>query len=85
MVLAVASLAAYFVFGFAIGYLNPHSWLVAGALAWLAVLDAVYNLAYAFGDPGYPRGAAAVAVLLLVVPLLVALSGAYAGRGLALR
>jgi hypothetical protein len=85
LVLVVASLAAYFVFGVAIGYLNPSWWPVAGVLAWLAVFDALYNLAYASSDPSYPRGAVTLAVLVLVVPLFAALTGAYAGRTLARR
>lgn len=81
----VASLAAYFVFGIAIGYLNPHFWVVAAVLAWVAVFDALYNLGYALTDPTYPRGAVSTALFVLVSPLLAALTGSFAGRVFAMR
>jgi hypothetical protein len=82
---AVVSLAAYFVIGIAIGFLNPRLWPVAGVLAWVAVIDALYNLAYAATDPTYPRGAVTVALLVLIAPLVAALTGGYAGRTFAMR
>lgn len=80
---ASVSLAAYAFFGMAIGYLNSHLWQVAGALACIAVIDALYNLAYLVIDVTYPREALPVIVLVLVGPMLGALGGSYAGSRLA--
>ena len=73
----------YYALGVVIGYFSP-IWWSAALLAWSCVLFSVSNLAAAQSDAGAQRGLP-VALVVLVVPLTLALGGAYLGKILAAR
>jgi hypothetical protein len=73
----------YYALGVAVGYFSP-IWWSAALLAWPCVLFSVSNLAAAQSDAGAQRGLP-VALVVLVVPLALALGGAYLGKILAAR
>jgi len=77
------ALLIYYALGVVIGYFSP-IWWTAALLAWPCVLFSVSNLAAARSDAGAQRGLP-VALVVLVVPLALALGGAYLGKILAAR
>lgn len=73
------TLGIYFVGGAAIGYSKPSGWIIGALLAWPGVFSSLSNLALAISTPEV-RKAIPLAVLVLLVPMAFALSGAYLGR-----
>lgn len=69
----------YLVCGAAIGFLKPGAWMIASVLAWLCVALSLYNLALAPSTPEVQK-AIPLALVVLVLPLVFALTGAYLGR-----
>ena len=76
------TLILYFLAALAIGYLYPRFWFVAIAIAWFAVLTTFANLNPPEAHPGdiVQRVDAVTLAGLFVLPLAVALGGAYVGR-----
>jgi hypothetical protein len=68
---ASVTLIAYFIGGYLIGRWSRRSWGLAAVLAWPCVLSSLANLA---GGTGI-----SLAVVVLVVPAAVALTGGYLG------
>jgi hypothetical protein len=73
------TLAAYGVGGLAVGWLKPDGWLLGGLIAWVCVSLSLSNLIVGISDPSARKGTA-VALVVLVAPLIFALGGAYLGR-----
>ena len=73
------TLGIYLVCGAAIGFLKPGSWMIAALLAWLCVFLSLYNLALAPSTPEVQK-AIPLALVILVLPLVFSLGGAYLGR-----
>jgi len=76
------TLALFFLAGAAIGYLYPRFWFVAAAIAWFSVLTTVANVNPPEAPPGVivQRVDPITLLALFVLPLAVAIGGAYMGK-----